>query len=200
MSVPIVDIDITPELVRGLWDHMAATFGSTTANKEDSQLMHAIAEALGTMGIIRPKSFLEDFTTTIHTTIYTPFEIGVPGDGGRHSLEDQLILCVHEHHHVHQARREGCASFFAKYLGNPTHRAHYESEAYRCDLEMSWFLHARTMDPNDLAESLKHYGVGPADRAVAAKELRMSAKMVRAGGIHNKTSKEAINWLSRQKG
>lgn len=195
-----MSIVLTPELVRGLWTHMAQTFGSVLVDKLRAPEMKMIAEFLGKMGVLDTTEFLENFATTLGNRIYIPFEIGVPRADNRYGLRSQVILCCHENYHVVQAKREGLPIFAAKYLANSANRAAYEAEAFVCNLEMRYFLDGGVLkNPqqlcHDTAELLRFYACKPVDIAVTEKSLTIAAQIVQSGGVLRQTSRAAIDWL-----
>ncbi len=183
----------TREQVCGLWDHMTRRYGSTVVAKADSIPMQAAAWALERMGVMDAPSFLRDFATTIGKTIYVPFEIGVPRD--QDDLFTQLVTCVHEHMHVIQFNRDGKWLFGSRYLLSKAARAIYEAEAYRCDMEMSYWRTAVMPSPKEIAKVLTNYGCSPLDIEVAEKYLSASAQTIQRGGLVSEPTKEAIRWL-----
>jgi len=90
----------TVELVQGLWDHMEDHCGTRRARKTAVE-MQLVGGFLDAIGILDAEDFLSRYTTTIGRTIYTPWEVGV-GD-----LASQMLICVHEHQHVHQYLKGG---------------------------------------------------------------------------------------------
>ena len=185
--------DITPDMVVGLWDAMSDHYGSTIADKEDSDIMQLAGRALGIMGILDPVRFMEVYTTTIGDTIYTPFEIGVPGNG--YSLIGQISICVHEHQHVIQWKRKKLR-FMLEYLTDSALRARYEVEAMQCNMEIQWWYNRTLPDIPRSALKLKDYNCTPEDIAVAARSFKMISKVVGRGGVSTEASTVALSYLS----
>ena len=131
--------EITPALIRTLWTYLSEEFNSEIAPKQQSKLMTAAGSFLDTLGVLDKQKFLDNYVTTIHRTIYTPFEIGDPTTW---SLRSQMRLAVHEHQHIVQGDREGWLSFDARYLASRTARAAYEAEAFGAEMELEVYLDA----------------------------------------------------------
>lgn len=185
--------DPTPEEVRGLWGHMTERFDSSVIDKRSAVEMRLVGRLLGQLRILDPQDFLARYATTFGDRIYLPFTPGV-AEGGW-DLFGQIVVCAHEHQHVHQARTLGMAKFAASYLLSASARADFEAEAYRASLELGWW-HARRMpDPDVIAHRLAGYAVGPRDIAVAAVMLRESAESIRRGAVLNQATVIALAWL-----
>jgi len=212
--------DLTSRDVRRFWDYMMDHYRTTLIRKGDIDLskigdggnfvdllanlgggaeMQLVALFLDKLDVIDKRTFMERYTTTLGDRIYIPFEIG---DASTHSLESQVKVCVHEHQHVLQYRHEPI-SFVIRYLADRAQRAIFEAEAFRCNLEISWWLtegEFTIYQAQSVAEALKNYGCSSDDIAVVKKFLRMSYKTVEAGGVINATSQVAIRWLERNVG
>lgn len=186
--------DATVELVTGLWEHMSDHYRTRLARKDEPE-MQLVAKTLEAMGILDAEDFLSRFTTTIGRTIYTPYEIGV---GSQREIESQLRTCVHEHQHVVQYIQGG-AKFAFEYMVDSAKRAFYEADAFRCNLELHFWMHGSLPDtlPDALAQNLTHYGCTADDIAVCAKHLRMAARVVEQGGVSSDAGKVALAWLER---
>lgn len=185
--------DPTPDIVRGLWAHMTQRYGSKVADKTNAPLMELIAGAMQLFGVDNASDFLKNFTTTIATTIYVPFEIGDDSTGW--SLWDQIVICAHEHEHVLQWQREGVA-FAAKYLASSGFRAAYEAEAYRSEAELSWWRTRQVAAPTTLAAHLTAYRCSQADMNSAAQIIELSEATIERGGIINPPTAAVIDWLN----
>jgi hypothetical protein len=196
-SLPLVGRvfqDIQPEEVWAFWQHMQRHFDTTRVNKRDAFEMQAFAQALDWLGVLDRKRFLSSYTTTLGRRIYTPFDPGVPKAGW--DLWSQVVVCVHEHQHVVQSRREG-VTFELEYLTDSGERAVYEAEAYRSNLELTYWRTGKTPSARQLASVLKNYGCSATDISVAERYLELSAVSVRAGAVINESTKVALDWLNR---
>jgi hypothetical protein len=187
-------IEVSSALVTGLWEHMTDHFNTRISDKNTYE-MEEVAKALDQMGVLDAERFLREYTTTIGHTIYAPF---IVGEDSITSLEAQLRICVHEHQHVVQFDREGAAVFAAGYLLSSSKRAVYEAEAFRCNMEIEFFLSGRILDPGRLAQKLVDYACAPDDILVAEKFLRLSGRSIQLGARVNEASKVAIAWLEAQ--
>jgi hypothetical protein len=183
---------ITSDLVQQLWTHMETTYGSELARK-DTPEMQLIANMLEEIGVMDTESFLLRFTTTLGNTIYIPFEIGVETE--RYNLLSQIIICVHEHQHVKQFNDAG-PKFSFDYLADSSHRAAYEVEAMKCNMEIYFWFTGEMLDVARLANKLKRYACTDDDIAVSLKALQMISKTVERGGISSDAGKVAIEWLN----
>lgn len=188
---------ITPELVRGLWKHLQAHFGTVTIPKERSPLMRAVGRVLDAGGILDRDGFMDRFTTVIDRRIYAPFEVGDP-EGA--SLFGQLDTGIHEHQHVVQIERDGRLRMWSSYLGSSRQRALYEAEAYTCGIELSWWVHGRHAEPAWIAATLQHYGCSRADIEAATEVLAANAERVRAGETVTESMAIARPWLEAHAG
>lgn len=185
---------ITGKQVKDFWAFMEEKYGFTTVQKADAAEMHAIGWFLDAIGVQSHGTFMSKFTTTIGMKVYVPFKIGV---GKQSQLLNQIATCVHEAQHVIQFSRNP-ARFVARYAANDAARSHYEADAYRCTMEMYYYLTGKLLSPVSLASALKGYGVGAADIKVTRKHLAISKKVIALGYIISSPSKEAIKWWRRR--
>jgi hypothetical protein len=184
---------LTPEIVVAFWKHMQSKYQFEVINKAKASEMKAVAKFLGRMGIMDADTFMKRYATTIGNRVYIPFEIGT-GD-----LISQVCLCVHETQHTVQFDRNPI-KFAALYCASSAGRAHYEADAMTTDMEMTFFLTGRVLDPVKNADRLKAYAVSEADIKVVRKHLKAVASFVKDGGVVSGTSKTAIAWLKKNVG
>jgi hypothetical protein len=187
---------ITPGVTRAFWRHMLAKFDAAVVQKDSSTAMHLAASMLDLVDIQDEKQFMEHFVTTLHKTIYIPFEIGVATDDW--PLWNQIEVCCHECVHVLQCAREGVIVYDTRYLSSSSYRAGYEAEAYGCNLEMEYWLTGRILDSPARAGSLKFYGCSTADIEQAIHTLEIRAGVIKQGVIETLPAQEAITWLEAQ--
>jgi hypothetical protein len=181
------------DIVRAFWSFMTREYRTSVIAKANALEMKIAAFALGQMGIVDADTFLRSFSTTIGRRVYVPF---APGQAtAEWSLWHQVTVCVHEHQHVEQLGRDGWLKFGAKYLLSTAGRAAYETEAYLCNMELSFWRTGEVPSPRTLAAKLKSYACTSTDIEVAEKALTMAAATVRRGGIANRASQKAIAWL-----
>lgn len=189
---------VTEKDVQDFWKYMAKKYDFKVVKKGDSDEMKIVGQALDQMNIQKKKEFLEQYTTTVifggWRCVYVPFEIG---KGSQAQLIHQIATCVHECQHVVQADREVAQQI--KYLTSDASRAYYEADAYRATMEMHWYFTGRILSPKSLANGLKSYSIGKADRRIAEKHLIIASKVVKRGGVITGTSKVAIRWWNRRK-
>jgi hypothetical protein len=184
---------VTGAQVKAFWKYMSKKYDFDIVDKDSAREMKMIAGILDAMNVQDKEQFLKQYTTTIvlgnWRAVYVPFEIG---KGTQAQLISQICICVHECQHVVQADRD--VIFFAKYLADDTNRANYEAQAYGVTMEMHYYFYGTVLSPRTLANKLKHYSVGKADRRSAEKQLIALSKTVKYGGVINRTSKTAIKW------
>lgn len=182
--------------VREFWKVMSEKWDTKRIDKDSADEMKLVSEVLNLLGIVNRQDFMRRFTTTVGNRIYTPFKPGEPSPNW--SLWSQIVVCVHEHHHVFQDRAAGGLGFEWSYLTNPAQRAQYEAEAYRTNMVLEWRYQGRMPDPRALAALLWHYGCSQADIDVAAKLLALSIPSIKAGAIASDVCRWACDWLNRR--
>lgn len=185
--------DVTPQVALDYYSAMLVHFGAEVRDKADDRRMVAAAWWLDALGVMDKKKFLENFTTTIHSTVFVNFRIADPAD----NLWDQMTLLAHELQHVHQAQQTGFIHYAGDYLLDPSSRAHYEAEAFRAEMEMDFWRLRRHRDPRALAEKLKSYACGSKEVDYVEQYLLASADTITAGGIISEASQVAITWLEQ---
>jgi len=188
--------DPTPEVVRDFWAYMSGHYESRVIKRSDALEMKVIAQALRLINAMDVKTFMTRFATTLGNRIYIPFTVGEVPDAEAEawSLWDQITTAVHEHQHVYQYHKEG-QTFVWKYLLRSSGRAHYEADAYRCNLEMHYWRYGYVPAGHKLAELLRAYKCNETDIAVAEKQFNLSSRTIEQGAIINDASRRAIGWL-----
>lgn len=187
-------MDATPEEAKAFWRYMTERFGTSVVDKKNAAEMTLVAHGLQLLGIQSKEDFLNRFTTTLGTVIYTPFE---PGRAHANmSFWDQIVICTHEHQHVVQHRRDGLG-YSINYLANTASRAQYEAEAYTCNLELHHWRTGDILDGASVASTLEYYGCTPQDILVCGKTLDLNAVTLLSGGIVTEASGAAIEWLDK---
>jgi hypothetical protein len=185
--------EFQPEDVQALWAFMTGHFGSRVISKHNASEMRLIGDALARLGILDREAFLANYTTTLREGIYTPFEIGTPTP--RWTLHAQVAVCIHEHQHVVQYRRDGW-TFELEYLLDQASRAAYEAEAYRTAFELeNWRFGETRSVPHALAANLSAYACHSDDIRVAETYLGLSRITIAAGGVPDESARVAIAWL-----
>lgn len=188
---------LTPEMVSGLWGHMAKTYDFQVMAKDDAPAMVAVANFLDLMKIMDKDTFLENYTTTIGRVVFPNFTPGVV-EAGRRPLPAQVRTCGHETRHVVQFDEES-VGFMLRYLADHSARARYELEALQVSQEVHFFLYGDIPDPDDQAAMLLDYRCSEDDVKFVVAGLRSSARTIRAGGIVREESAAVCNYL-RQAG
>jgi hypothetical protein len=171
---------------------MTNSYNTRVIQRVDAVEMKVAARLLNLIGVVDVKTFMARSATTLGRRIYIPFTTGIERD--HWSLWDQITTCVHEHQHVVQYEREG-QTFMWKYLLRSAARAHYEADAYRCDLELQYWRDGSLPDVHALAELLRNYKCNETDIAVTEKQFNLSIKTLEQGAIINEASRRAIRWL-----
>lgn len=184
------------QTVTDLWDALARRFHTHDVVKSTSWLMQAISWFLAALRILPRRAFLQDFTTTIGHGIYLPFDRRQPCD--EQECWRRLTLCVHEHQHVVQWER-GPMRFVLGYLLSPRRRAEHEAEAYGTALELAAWAGWVLPDPDEMAQRLQYYGVGPRQIGHAAALLRAIAARAQEGEITTEASRAAVAWLEARR-
>jgi hypothetical protein len=186
---------LSQQKVVDFWAYMTKKFDAKIVTKNDSSFMSAISVFLSLIGVMDKKYFMENCATTIGRTIYLPFEIGV--GNSTWSLLKQVLVCAHEFQHIVQVDKEGKLKFSTNYLMYKRKRAKYEADAYRCDMEIYYWLTGYLYDPVKLANRLKGYNVNESDIEFCVNFFEASAMTIAQGGIISEASQVAIEWLEQ---
>jgi hypothetical protein len=183
----------TPQQVVDFWHFMTRHFGTTIVPKNRSWLMRASGWVLDRLSIMPRDDFDERFATTIGNRIYVPFTPGVPTPA--FSLWGQITICVHEHHHVTQFRREGFLPFSLRYLLSRRARMAYEVDAYITNMEMTYWRTGTVLSVLGIVRSLSKYALGEKYLAVARSRLHRAADHIEAGEVLSPVTATALAWL-----
>ncbi len=186
--------DVTPDEVRRFWRYMCNEYGTSTIDKSKAGEMKLVADVLGTMGIQDSNAFLTQYTTTIGTRIYVPFEVGSPVGGW--DLWQQMVICVHEHVHVGQHKKGGPIGFGLAYLVDRAARTEFEVEGYTANMEMNHWRYGKRGSAKALARSLRGYAVRDTDIKVAEEGLGLAAYSIRQGAVVTDSMAAALPWLN----
>jgi len=183
---------ITPELVKEFWKDALKEFGAKSVDKNDSGFMKSIGWFLDAINVLDKDDFLENFTTTIFTTIYRPFEIGNEDDGW--DLWHQITICVHELVHVMQYKDDPIGFTFS-YVASKSSRSDYEAKAYAADMEMHHWRYGTIYNIERRMQSLKSYGVDQEHIDFAIQVLESISETVLEGATINDVAAWAMDWL-----
>lgn len=180
---------------KAVWDRLQEHYGTDVTPKADSAAMKAAASALGLVGVMERKVFLERYATTLGSTIYLQYE---PGDPLRNAVS-QIRLAVHEHQHVVQGRRD--TLYEARYLTSKTSRATYEAEAWGAELEVAYWILGDQLDllkeADRLAAKIVNYGCGKEQVAHVRALLGLRIELLGAHGlIESDAAKVAIRFMA----
>jgi len=167
---------------------------SLDALKELGTEIYAVALFLDKLKVMDVGKFMNNYATTLGDRIYIPFEPGKKNKN--YSLKKQMVICVHEHQHVLQFRKEPFA-FAIRYLADRAQRAMFEAECYRCNMEIEYALTGTMPKAEGYAKSLKNYACTDEDIAVVEKALKLSAQTIKAGGVTTKASGVALKWMTK---
>lgn len=186
--------DVTPDEVRRFWRYMCNEVGASVIDKSKAGEMKLVADMLGALGIQDRDAFMNQYTTTLGTRIYVPFEVGSPEGGW--DLWQQMIICVHELQHVLQYRKGGPINFGLAYLTDRAARTEFEVEAYTCNLEMNYWRYGKTGSAKAQARSLRGYAVRESDIYVAEQGLGLAAYSITQGAVATEAMSIALPWLN----
>ncbi len=185
---------ISGNLVKSFWNHMTSQYGTRVIDKNNAIEMKLVAWFLQAINVLDAQKFLQRYATTIGKRIYVPFAIG--GRDYAYNFWSQIVICCHEHQHIEQILKEGFVPFAARYISNKAARAAYEAEAYISDMELYFWRTGKVLSPKLLANNLLDYGCRSSDVKVTEKTLNIASYTVRGGGVINRASKKAIDWLN----
>jgi hypothetical protein len=182
---------ITPEHAVAVWDCLSNNYGSTVHSKDDSDFMKSIGWALNLMEVMDKEVFLKEYSTTIFSHIYIPFEIG---KDDKKDPWSQIVNGVHEHVHVLQCKQEGHLAYAGEYLASKDGRARFEAQAFATALELNWWKDKTLPDIERLSRKLLHYGCGQDQVNFVKGYLKMHSVTVQEGGTINDVTRNAI-WM-----
>jgi len=183
---------VSGDQVRLYWKYMQKQYRFKVVDKDDAGEMQLIGWALDTMGIQDQDYFLHNYTTTVGSKIYIPFEVGV---GTQKQLVGQIMTCAHECQHIVQSRRD--PMYEIKYLTSDAARTLYEVDAYQANMEIHWWWYQKTLNPTILVNTLKGYSIDAPNRRVAKKRFISANKMIEYGGVTTGTAIKTIRWCNR---
>lgn len=195
---------LTGKDVVDFWKYSSKKYGFSIIQKKNNAEMKVVSWALDSMNIMDKEYFMDNCTVTVclgdWQSVYVPFELGTfelgKGSKSKSQLVNQVATCVHESQHAVQAKRDKMQPM--KYLASDTQRAFYEADAYRATMEMHYYFTGKFPSPGILANLLRGYSVGMADRRICEKHLIIAAKVIRRGGVISGVSKDAIRWFRRK--
>lgn len=185
---------ITSQLVKDFYAEALKKFGGQVKGKADSDFMVLVGKFLDGIGVMNKEEFMKEFTTTIGTVIYAPFEVGVDGGAEGYDLWQQISVLVHELTHVQQYNASP-AEFMVKYLASRSDRASYEAEAYGSDLEMCWWKYGHGYNIPERVKALAGYALKQEHIDYAAEFLATYNDVFAQGGSISAVAKWAKEWL-----
>ena len=185
---------VTPELVKGLWNHMGTKYKTGWKHKPNAWEAKLAATVLDVMNIIDKKTFMEQYAFILGRTIYTPF---VPGEiQENYSLEKQIACCVHEHFHWLDACRMGKWKWNYAYVTSSRRRAVMEARAYVTNIEIYHWYCGKILSPAKIADVLKNYNCNVTDRRIAEDIMESNVRTIKQGGYSSNTTIEALKYLT----
>ena len=187
---------ITSQLVKDFYSDALKKFGAQVKGKSDSDFMILVGKFLDGIGVMNKEEFMKEFTTTIGTTVYVPFDVGVDGGAEGYDLWQQISVLVHELTHVQQYNASP-AEFTIKYLASRSDRASYEAEAYGADLEMYWWKTGHGYDIANRVKALQGYALHQEHIDYAAEYLRTDDDILAQGGSVSAVAAWAKVWLEQ---
>ena len=195
---------ITPELLRAYRSYLTHETGILHRSKGTSHLMRFAAKRLVRSFGMRPRTFMERFSTVVwvpfvrRPVAFYNWKLG--STASTPSLRERLAVFGHEATHAYQMRRDGPREWTAAYTMDRASRTDYEIEAYTftiviCLLTTGTHLRGTLIaEPpegfatvaeyadapaHSCADSiLENYAIGYSDGARARKELLRAAKIM----------------------
>lgn len=179
---------------------MARHFGATVVTKRkslDMQLVAAGFAALRALGksVPSPDDFLDNYSTTIGTTIY----MGSPSES--FPPEAQMEVVTHECMHVVQYQSGGHGlpdgiGMMWLYLVDSGARARFEVEAYRAAAELRFAMSKKVEAPQDILGPLEDsYELDRDALRLAHDLLEIGLKTVSTGLVSTVTARVGIEWI-----
>lgn len=184
---------LTPKHVVDFASFMSRRYNTSFVLKREAPEARFVASFIQLFASIEPEAFLEQWATTIGARIYLPFTPGDTEDPSK--LWGQVLTITHETQHVIQHYREGL-DYSMSYATQPARRALWEAEAYRTSSALWFWRHGWVLDPAEVLAPLASYGLGPHERAVAERYLRLSLVSIKRGLVLDDAARSAIAWLA----
>lgn len=147
---------ITKEDVVEIHKKLQKEFDFKLVYKKNSSFMKFIAFFLSLFGILDKKKFMEDFTTTIGSTVYHNYKIG---EGNQDELWSQFKTLIHEIIHVQQSKHFGFLKFSLSYLLSSNSRTQFETQAYKSSFILNYSIYGNFPEPILVAENLYSYSL-----------------------------------------
>jgi hypothetical protein len=167
--------------------------------KQDSHLMHIVANALEVMKVVDADEWMKRFAITIvepltdKKWVYVPWE---PGNHGTKSLISQNCILAHESEHSIQGEN---VRFGPRYLTDEAYRSRMEFYAMRPQMELyRFFTRGKTLDTRKLANILRYYDVRKSDIRVTKKKLDIVNVAVKRGIVSSTVGKYSVRWWQRR--
>jgi hypothetical protein len=185
---------ITSQLVKDFYGVACTKYGATITSKSNSDFMKLIGSFLDGIGVLDKELFMKQYTTTVGTSIYTPYEIGVDGGPNGYDLWDQVKVLVHELTHVVQYKTYP-VKFMVLYLASPSDRASYEAEALAADLQLYYWMYRSGYDIQQRVKTLLNYGLKQEHCDYVAQYLNVHNDIFAQGGSSSEIATWAASWL-----
>jgi len=147
--------------------------------------MRLLSHLAGWFSSIRPEEFMTLYTTTVGDTIYLPSDQGIG-------------VCVHEHVHVRQSRKD--MLYYVKYLLSSRARTYYEVEAFCASMEMEYYLTGALSSYEQYISALRQYECSVQDMDYARDKFIEAQDRIKKGVIETPESVAAIEWLDEYSG
>ena len=167
--------------------------------KQDSNLMPIVANALEVMKVANADEWMERFALTIVEPItdkkwvYIPW---LPGDHRTKSLISQNCILAHEAEHSIQGEN---IRFGPKYLTDKAYRANKEFKAMIPQMELYRFLRqGKTINTQKLANILRYYDVRGSDIRVTKKKLDIVNVAVKRGIVSSDVGIYSVRWWKKR--
>jgi hypothetical protein len=166
--------------------------------KQDSHLMHIVANALEVMKVADADEWMERFALTIVEPITDKkwvFINWIPGDPRTKSLISQNCILAHEAKHTIQGEDP---RFGPKYLTDKAYRANKEFKAMIPQKELYKALTGKTLNTQKLANILRYYDVRKSDIRVTKKKLDIVNIAVKRGIVSSDVGIYSVRWWQKR--
>jgi len=194
---------LTSKLVIEYHEYMSRKFHFEIIEKNDSEWMPFVANALELLGVMDKDKFMQSFALTIvepftdSKFVYIPWRPGLDSKGIARlaTLRKQVMILAHEVEHTIQGEE---IDWGPRYFVSKSFRANQEALAMHAELELGFYLTGKPLNTTALANRLKYYRVRSRDIRVTKKHLDLYNKIVARGAVGSEAGKAAIKWLKKR--
>ena len=147
---------MTSDVVLRFAEYMFGKWDLEIVKKENSWLMNFIGWFLQLIRVMKKKTFMERYTTTMFGKVYLNFELG---NLEQRSWASQMALIAHESEHRRQCTLGPSWWWRLEYLFSKKKRALYEMWAYGTSIKIIYNLTGYIVDSYNYAQKLEDYGL-----------------------------------------